>query len=270
MPGPLNGLRVLDLTWVLSGPYASMILSDLGAEVIKVERPPHGDVARTTGPFVANESIYFQSINRGKRSLCLDLQRAEGTALFFELVDKVDIVMENFTPGVMERLGLGYAALAARNPRLIYASTSGFGQTGPLREKAALDIVVQGMGGAMSITGYPDGPPARPGMSLGDIAAGLYTAIGRAGGATGTGTERAGPVCGRQHAGLPDCGAGERGGALLRDGAGAAAAGDAASFGDAVSGVSDGGRLAGAGAGMGDRESVGAVVLGDRSGGVDR
>lgn len=178
MPGALNGLRVLDLTWVLSGPYGSMILSDLGADVVKVERPPHGDVARTTGPFVANESIYFQSINRGKRSLCIDLQRAEGKALFLELTAKVDVVLENFTPGVMERLGLGYEALAARNPRIIYAATSGFGQTGPLREKPALDIVVQGMGGVMSITGYPDGPPARPGLSLGDIAAGLYTAIG--------------------------------------------------------------------------------------------
>ena len=178
LEGPLEGRRVLDLTWVLSGPYASMILADLGADVIKLERPPHGDVARTTGPFVANESVYFQSINRGKRSIAIDLRQEPGRALFLDLVQHVDIVMENFTPGTMERLGLGYDTLAERNPRLIYAATSGFGQTGPLREKPALDIVVQGMGGVMSITGYPDGPPARPGLSLGDIAAGLYTAVG--------------------------------------------------------------------------------------------
>ena len=176
--GPLQGRRVLDLTWVLSGPYASMILADLGADVIKLERPPHGDVARTTGPFVADESVYFQSINRGKRSIAVDLRQESGRALFLDLVQHVDIVMENFTPGTMDRLGLGYDKLAARNPRLIYAAISGFGQTGPLREKPALDIVIQGMGGVMSITGYPDGPPARPGLSLGDITAGLYTAVG--------------------------------------------------------------------------------------------
>ena len=176
--GALSGLQVLDLTWVLAGPYASMILADLGADVIKVERPPHGDVARTTGPFVANESIYFQSINRGKRSIAIDLRSAAGKALFLDLVAAADVVMENFTAGTMDRLGLGYAALAERNPRIIYAATSGFGQFGPLREKPALDIVIQGMGGVMSITGYGDGPPARPGMSMGDIAAGLYTTIG--------------------------------------------------------------------------------------------
>ena len=176
--GPLAGVRVLDLTWVLSGPYGSMILADLGAEVVKVERPPHGDVARTTGPFVHNESIYFQSINRGKRSTCIDLRAVEGKALFLDLVERADVVAENFTAGTMERLGLGYDVLAARNPRIVMASTSGFGQTGPLKEKPALDIVIQGMGGVMAITGYPDGPPARPGLSLGDIAAGLYTAIG--------------------------------------------------------------------------------------------
>ena len=176
--GPLQGRRVLDLTWVLSGPYASMILADLGADVIKLERPPHGDVARTTGPFVADESVYFQSINRGKRSIAVDLRQEAGRALFLDLVQHVDIVMENFTPGTMDRLGLGYDTLAAVNPRLIYAAVSGFGQTGPLRENPALDIVIQGMGGVMSITGYPNGPPARPGLSLGDIAAGLYAAIG--------------------------------------------------------------------------------------------
>ena len=177
-PGPLDGIRVLDLTWVLAGPYAAMLLCDLGAEVVKVERPPYGDVARTTGPFVANESMYFQSVNRGKRSISIDLRSERGRDLFLRLVDEADVVMENFTPGKMAALGLGADDLLARNPRLIYASTSGFGQTGPLRDRPALDIIVQGMGGVMSITGYADGPPARPGTSIGDITAGLYTAVG--------------------------------------------------------------------------------------------
>jgi len=176
--GPLAGLTVLDLTWVLAGPFASMVLRDLGADVIKVERPPYGDVARTTGPYIGDWSTYFFSINRGKRSICVDLKKAEGKELFLRLVERADVVMENFTPGTMEGLGLGYETLSARNPRLIYAATSGFGQTGPDRERPALDIIVQGMGGIMSITGEPDGPPVRPGISQGDITAGLYAAIG--------------------------------------------------------------------------------------------
>lgn len=175
---PLDGVRVLDLTWVLAGPYASMILCDLGAEVVKVERPPHGDVARTTGPFVNYESMYFQSVNRGKRSISIDLRSEAGRGLFLRLADEADVVMENFTPGVMEKLGLGAEALLERNPRLVFASTSGFGQTGPWRDRPALDVIVQGMGGIMSITGYPGEPPARPGTSIGDITAGLYTVIG--------------------------------------------------------------------------------------------
>ena len=178
MAGPLEGIRVLDLTWVLAGPFASMILNDLGAEVIKVERPPLGDVARTTAPLIDGESAYFFSINRGKKSICLDLRSERGRELFLRLVDVADVVMENFTPGTMERLGLGYETIRQRNPRLVYAATSGFGQTGPDRLRPALDVVVQGMGGVMSITGEPGGPPIRPGLSLGDIAAGLYTAIG--------------------------------------------------------------------------------------------
>jgi len=178
MSGPLRGIRVLDLTWVLAGPFASMILGDLGAEVIKVERPPYGDVARTTGPIVNGESCYFFSINRGKKSVCLDLKAERGRELFLRLVGLSDVLMENFTPGTMDKLGLGYDVLQKHNPRLIYAATSGFGQTGPERLRPALDIVVQGMGGVMSITGEPDGPPLRPGLSLGDIAAGLYTTIG--------------------------------------------------------------------------------------------
>ncbi|MBM3140467.1 MAG: CoA transferase [Chloroflexi bacterium] len=176
--GPLAGIRVLDLTWILSGPYCTMTLADLGADVIKVERPPWGDVSRTTGPIVDGESGYFFSINRSKRSLSLDLKSEEGRAFFKRLVAQVDVVVENFTPGAMDRLGLGYEALAAVNPRVVYLAISGYGQTGPMRDKPALDVIVQGAGGVMSITGEPGGPPVRPGLSIGDIAAGLYGAIG--------------------------------------------------------------------------------------------
>jgi CoA:oxalate CoA-transferase len=178
MGGPLEGMRVLDLTWVLAGPFASMVLCDLGADVIKVERRPIGDVARATGPFVNGESCYFFSVNRGKKSVTLDLKSERGKELFLRLVEKVDVVMENFTPGTMDGLGLGYDVLKERNPRLIYAATSGFGQTGPERLRPALDVVVQGMGGIMSITGEPNGKPVRPGASLGDITGGLCTVIG--------------------------------------------------------------------------------------------
>ena len=178
MTRPLEGITILDLTWVLAGPYASMVLCDLGADVIKVERPPWGDIARTTGPYQNGWSGYFFSINRGKRSIAIDLRKDEGRELFLRMAATVDVVMENFTPGTMDRLGIGYEALAARNPRLIFASTSGFGQTGPYRSRPALDIVVQGMGGIMSITGEPGRPPVRPGASYGDLVAGLYTTIG--------------------------------------------------------------------------------------------
>jgi CoA:oxalate CoA-transferase len=176
--GPLRGVTVLDLTWVLAGPFASMILCDLGADVIKVERPPYGDIARTTEPYIDDESGYFFSVNRGKRSVCIDLRNPEGRETFLRLVERADVVMENMTPGAMQALGLGYDVLRERNPRLIYAATSGFGQTGPYAHRPALDIIVQGMGGIMSITGEPGGPPLRPGVSQGDITAGLYTAIG--------------------------------------------------------------------------------------------
>lgn len=178
MPGPLSDVTILDLTWVLSGPFASMVLCDLGADVVKVERPPWGDVARTTGPHVNGESAYFFSINRGKKSIAIDLATDPGKELFLRAAERADVVMENFTPGTMDRLGLGWEVLHTRNPRLIYAATSGFGQTGPDRLRPALDIVVQGMGGVMSITGEPGGRPVRPGLSLGDIAAGLFTAVG--------------------------------------------------------------------------------------------
>ena len=178
MAGPLEGIRVLDMTRVLAGPYATMVLSDLGAEVIKVERPEGGDMARGTGPFIGGESSYFLSLNRGKKSVVLDLKSSGGREILLDLIEQCDVLVENFVPGVIDRLGLGYEAVRERNPRIIYASVSGFGQTGPYTHRPALDIIVQGMGGVMSITGEPGGPPVRPGSSFGDIVAGLFTVIG--------------------------------------------------------------------------------------------
>ena len=178
MPGPLEGLKVLDLTRVLAGPYATMVLADLGAEVIKVERPEGGDMARGTGPFVDGQSSYFMSINRGKKSVILDLKDDAGKQTFLEILDHFDVLVENFVPGVMKRLGLDYEVLRERHPSLIYAAVSGFGQWGPYTRRPALDIIVQAMGGMLSITGEPGRPPVRPGSSLGDITAGLFTTIG--------------------------------------------------------------------------------------------
>ena len=176
--GPLAGLRVLDLSWVLAGPYCTMVLADLGADVVKCERPPFGDVARTTGPLVDGESGYFFSINRGKRSIAIDLKLDAGRELFLRLVPEFDVVVENFRPGTLERLGLGYERLAEAHPGLVYLAISGYGQDGPMRDRPALDVVVQGAGGVMSITGEPGGGPVRPGLSLGDIAGGLFGAVG--------------------------------------------------------------------------------------------
>lgn len=178
MASTLNGNIVLDLTHVLAGPFAGVILSDLGAQVIKIEQPGIGDRSRASGPFLGEESSYFMSVNRGKLGLSIDLSVPEGKALFLRLASKADVVLENFAPGTMDRLGLGYETLRQYNSRLIYAAISGFGQNGPYAGKSAMDIVVQGMGGIMSITGEPDGPPIRPGVSQGDITAGLYTVIG--------------------------------------------------------------------------------------------
>ena len=178
MPAPLEGTTVLDLTHVLAGPFAAMILSDLGAQVIKIEQPDVGDRSRATGPFIEGESSYFMSVNRGKLGLTLDLSKARGKEVFLALVDKADVVLENFVPGTMTRLGLGHETLKQHNPLIIYAAISGFGQDGPYATKAAMDVVVQGMGGILSITGQPGGPPIRPGVSQGDITAGLFTVIG--------------------------------------------------------------------------------------------
>jgi len=175
---PLSGIRVLDLSRVLAGPYATMLLGDLGAEIIKVEAPNGGDDSRGYGPFIGEESAYFMSLNRNKKSVVLNLKADRSKAILKDLARVSDVVVENFRPGTMERLGLGYEVLSKANPRLIFASCTGFGNTGPYAGKPAYDIIVQGMGGIMSINGQPDGPPTRVGVSIGDIAAGLYTAVG--------------------------------------------------------------------------------------------
>jgi CoA:oxalate CoA-transferase len=177
MSGPLKGIRVLDLTQVLFGPFATMLLSDMGAEVIKIERPEVGDIARGNGPVVRGVSTYFLSLNRGKASITLNLNTDQGREVLLKLIEHADVLVHNYVPGTMEKLGLGYKVVKARNPRVIYAAGSGFGQYGPYTKKPAFDVVVQAMGGVMSITGEPDGPPLRPGVSYGDIAAGLFLCI---------------------------------------------------------------------------------------------
>ncbi|MET4699914.1 CoA:oxalate CoA-transferase [Constrictibacter sp. MBR-5] len=176
--GPLSGVTIVDLTRVLAGPFSTMILADLGARVIKVETPGTGDDAREYGPFVGGKSAYFISVNRGKESIALDLKKDEDRAVFEKLLAKADVVVENFRPGTMEKLGYGWDTLHAKYPKLIYAACSGFGHTGPHSKRPAYDMVVQAMGGIMSITGQPGGEPTRVGMSIGDVAAGLYTTIG--------------------------------------------------------------------------------------------
>ena len=177
VPGPLTGTFVVDMSRVLAGPFCTMLLADLGARVVKVE-PPAGDDARRIGPFMEGVSAYFASLNRGKESIALDLQEAGDRAVFEQLVSRADVLVENFRPGVIERLGYGWETLHARHPRLVVASVSGFGQTGPYAERPAYDVIVQAMGGMMSLTGPSGGPPSRVGSSLGDINAGLFAAVG--------------------------------------------------------------------------------------------
>jgi len=177
MAGPLEGVRVLAATQALFGPFATMLMSDLGAEVIKVERPEIGDMARGNGPFVKGVSTYFASINRGKKSVVLDLTKEQGREIFLKLAEKSDVLVENFLPGTMRKLGLDYETVKQRNPKIIYAEGSGFGQHRPYAQKPAFDLIVQAMGGVMSITGEPDGSPVRPGVSYGDIAAALFLCI---------------------------------------------------------------------------------------------
>ena len=176
--GPLSGVKVVDLTRVLAGPYCTMVLADLGAEVTKVERPGTGDDSRHIGPFVNGISAYFASLNRGKSSVTLDLKVPADREQLDALLADADVLVENFRPGTMEKLGYGWDEVHARFPRLIYAAVSGFGHTGPRAPRPAYDMVVQAMGGVMSITGHPGGLPTRVGTSIGDVTAGLFAAIG--------------------------------------------------------------------------------------------
>jgi crotonobetainyl-CoA:carnitine CoA-transferase CaiB-like acyl-CoA transferase len=176
---PLDAITVLDLTRVLSGPYCTMLLADMGARVIKIEQPGKGDDTRAWGPpFLDGESAYFLSINRNKESVTLDFKQPEGRAALDGLIAKSDVLVENFRPGTLTKLGLDYRTLAARHPRLVYCSVSGFGQTGPRSKEPGYDAVMQAEGGLMSITGSPDGPPYRLGVAIADIVSGMFAAYG--------------------------------------------------------------------------------------------
>jgi len=175
--GPLSGILVVDLSRILAGPYCTLLMAEMGARVIKVEPPKGGDDARAYGPFINGKSTYFASVNRGKESIALDLKNDEDKKIFEKLLAKADVVVENFRPGTMEKLGYGWETLHQKYPKLIYASASGFGHTGPNSKDPAYDMVMQGEGGIMSITGNEGQPPSRVGMSIGDIGAGLYTAV---------------------------------------------------------------------------------------------
>jgi CoA:oxalate CoA-transferase len=176
--GPLAGFLILDLTRVLAGPYCTMILADLGATVIKVEQPGTGDDSRQFLLFVDGKSAYFARANRGKKSIALDLKSPDDRQVFEKLAARADVLVENFRPGVMEKLGYDWPFLERLNPGLVFASISGFGQTGPYRSRPAFDLIVQAMSGMMSMTGFPGLPPARAGTSIGDVAAGVFCAIG--------------------------------------------------------------------------------------------
>jgi formyl-CoA transferase/CoA:oxalate CoA-transferase len=176
--GPLEGLRVLDLTRVLVGPFATMLLGDLGAEVIKVERPGEGDETRHVEPLREGESHYFLAVNRNKLGIAVDMKQPAGREVLVELARRSDVFIENFRPGVAKRLGLDYDTLKEINPRLVYCSISAFGQTGPYASRSALDIAIQAMSGVMSITGEPDGPPTRMGLPMADLSGALYAVLG--------------------------------------------------------------------------------------------
>jgi crotonobetainyl-CoA:carnitine CoA-transferase CaiB-like acyl-CoA transferase len=175
----LTGIRVLDLSRVLSGPFATMVLADLGATVVKVEDPARGDDTRHWGPpYQGPEASYFLSVNRTKRSIAIDLKHPDGRALAMRLAQRADVIVENFRPGVAARLGLGYDDVRATNPAVIYASISGYGQTGPMAGRPGYDAIAQAVSGMMSITGEPDGEPVRPGVATADIGAGMWAVIG--------------------------------------------------------------------------------------------
>jgi crotonobetainyl-CoA:carnitine CoA-transferase CaiB-like acyl-CoA transferase len=176
-PSALEGLRVLDVTQVMAGPFAAMMLADLGADVIKIE-PPSGDSTRQMPGASGSDSPSFNAVNRGKRGISVDLKSAKGRELVARLAQSADIFVENYRPGVMAAFGLGYDALSASNPRLVYASISGYGQTGPSRHKGGFDLIAQGVSGIMSVTGEPGGPPAKAGVPLTDLGAGLFALVG--------------------------------------------------------------------------------------------
>jgi formyl-CoA transferase len=170
----LQGLKVVDLTRALSGPFCAMVLADFGADVIKIEPSPGGDMSRTWGPFDRGISTYFLSCNRNKRSLCIDFRKPQGIETVLRLIDGADIVLENFKPGTMEKMGLGYKNLSVRNPRLVLGSISAFGADGPLRDWPGFDQIAQGYSGLMSLTGFPDGDPTRTGTAIGDLSSGMW------------------------------------------------------------------------------------------------
>lgn len=178
MPLPLEGVKVLDLTNVMAGPYCSMVLGDMGAEIIKIENFPEGDTSRRFEPQVNGESYCFAVLNRNKKSLALDMKNPRGKAIVLKLAEKADIVMENFRPGVVRKLGIDYDSLKPHNPDIIYASLSGFGQTGPYGSKGGFDIIAQGWSGIMMMTGYPGGRPAKVGIAMNDIASGVTALSG--------------------------------------------------------------------------------------------
>jgi len=183
MAGPFSGIVVVDLTRVLAGPYCALLMAELGARVIKVEEPGIGDASRAIGPFIKTKSGkvksgYFMSVNRGKESIALDLKNENGRKIFDALLSRADVLLENYRGGTMEKLGFGWDVLHEKYPRLIYAAVSGFGHTGPYAHRPAYDMVAQAMGGIMSLTGHPGSPPTRVGSSMGDLTAGLFTAIG--------------------------------------------------------------------------------------------
>jgi crotonobetainyl-CoA:carnitine CoA-transferase CaiB-like acyl-CoA transferase len=176
---PLRGIRVLDLSRVVSGPFCTMLLGDLGAEVIKIEEPASGDDSRAFGPpFVAGESAYFLSVNRNKQSCCIDLKSDAGPDLILAMAREADVLIDNFRPGTLERLGLGDAALRAANPRIVLCSITGFGDSGADAQRPGYDLIVQGESGFMDITGFPDGPPTKVGTSVADLVTGLYAVQG--------------------------------------------------------------------------------------------
>jgi len=216
MENLLEGVRVLDLTRVLAGPYATMVMADLGAEVIKIELPGQGDEARGFGPFQNGESAYFTSINRGKKSVTLDLRQQRGQELARQLAGQCDVLIENFRPGSMARFGLDYATLHALYPRLVYASVSGFGQTGPYAQRPAYDVIIQAMGGIASITGAAGGEPVRVGSSIGDFERSTVWGYWCAGGAQSGAADRGGTAGGYFDAGLPGRPSGKCPGALFR------------------------------------------------------